>query len=142
MSTTKKTNTSAKTRPRVIINTFLLLIAAVAFMVMSINFGGSIIARGGNAMKPISSAPGLCFDEIDGGQATRNEYICSSEIDENGDGKPVANANDYALYAHNDTVLAESVVVQSISFAVMVVGSLFSLAFIVGAIVYWNHSRA
>ena len=109
---------------------------------MSINFGGSIIARGGKAMKPISSAPGLCFDEIDGGQATMNEYICSSEIDENGDGKPVASANDYALYVHNDTVLAENVVVQSISFAVMVVGLLFSLAFIVGAIAYWNHNRA
>ena len=111
-------------------------------MVMSIIFGGSIIARGENAMKPISTAPGLCFDEIDDGQATRNEYICSSEIDENGDGKPVANANDYALYAHNDTVLVERVVVQSISFAVMVVGALFSLAFIVSAIVYWNHNRA
>ncbi len=111
-------------------------------MVMSINFGGSILVRGGNAMKPISSAPGLCFDEIDDGQATENEYICSTEVDENGDGKPVASANDYALYAHNDTVLAENVVVQSISFAVMVVGALFSLAFIVSAIVYWNHNRA
>ena len=124
-----------------IFNTFLLLISAILFFAVAFSFAGYLTARSERVFKPVSNAPGLCYDEIDNGQATENEYICGPEMTEEGKMK-AADDNGLALFEHNQRIMAEKISMQSMAWIILFIGFSLALVSIIAAIVYWNHNRA
>ena len=129
-----------KTNNRVKFNTLLLVLVAIVFAVISffsvINLAGSSLW-----MTPISNGRGLCFDETvdsDGVRGTKNEGVCASSGDDEARTEDVDNA---AIFLYDKMFFAEQMDAYRSAFSTFIIGLMFTIASLTGAVVYWNHNK-
>lgn len=137
---------SSKTGARVKINTCLLLFLAAFFGV--ITYCGISRLRTFNISATaftISDGPNLCRkNETNLDDHTfhlDDVYLCSLEQDENGNFAQLTDPSDYALYLNNQITWASEIKSAQLKVMLGIIGSMFTLSALVGAIVYWNHNR-
>ncbi len=90
---------------------------------------------------PISNGRGLCFDETvdsDGAKGTKNEGVCASL---GGDEERTKDINDVAMFLYNKIYYAEQTDAYRSAFSTFVIGLMFTIASLTGAVVYWNHNK-
>lgn len=93
-----------------------------------------------------SDRPGICFEEesnFENGRPTTvtGAYVCLMETNENHERIRAKEPNDFAMYL--DDRITFSAVIDSLEKAITlgIIGSMFTLSTLIGAIVYWNHNR-
>lgn len=148
-TTTKTQDIKAKrprTSTRIKVNTCLLLLLTVLFGAMTC-FGISRI-RAFNISATaftISDGPGLCrYDGADPKdlEFMREEvYLCSLEHDEDGNYVEVTDVKDHTLYLNNKITFASEIISAQLKTILCIIGSMFTIASLIGTIVYWNHNR-
>ncbi|MCR5572212.1 MAG: hypothetical protein K6F57_00345 [Candidatus Saccharibacteria bacterium] len=129
-----------KTNNRVKFNTLLLVLVAIVFAVISF-FSMINLAGSSTWMMPISNGRGLCFDETvdsDGAKGTKNEGVCASL---GGDEERTKDINDVAMFLYNKIYYAEQTDAYRSAFSTFVIGLMFTIASLTGAVVYWNHNK-
>lgn len=136
-----KTKTN-KTGMRVKVNTGLFVVAAILFMVMAF-CGAQRLRVYQRSMVGISDAPGLCFDSerYYNNETIENAFPCKTEVDENGDNIPADSQNDQTMFLYDRMSLIGSLTSVEMMAIIMIIGSLFSVASLMGGIIYWNHNR-
>lgn len=129
-----------KTNNRVKFNTLFLVV--VAFVFGAISFMSMInLAGTGLWMKQISDGRAICFGETvdsDGVKVTKNEGVCASA---GGDGEHTKDINDVAMFLYNKMYYAEQMDVYRSTFSTFIIGLMFAIASLAGAVVYWNHNK-
>lgn len=136
-----------RTSARVKVNSCLLLFMAVVFGLMTCR--GLFWLRNFNrsaTYATISDGPGLCrYDGADPKdlEFMREEvYLCSLEHDENGNYVEVTDVKDHTLYLNNKITFASEIISAQLKTILCIIGSMFTIVSLVGAIVYWNHNRS
>ncbi len=130
----------SKTNNRVKFNTLFLVV--IAFVFGAISFFSMINLAGSSTwMMPISNGRGLCFDETvdsDGVKGTKNEGVCASS---GGDEARTEDINDAAIFLYDKMYFAEQTDAYRSAFSTFVIGLMFTIASLAGAVVYWNHNK-
>ena len=142
------TKEKQKTSKRVIVNSCLLLLMTIALGVMTYCGVSKITAYSHSHSAFVASdSPMLCFEEesdfVDGRPTVRNgAYICSTEVDENGDFIRSEDVNDYAMFLNER--ISFTAVIESVQLGIMLcaLGSMLTFASLISTIVYWNHNRS
>lgn len=139
---TKKSKTDA----RIKVNTCLLLILSVLFGAMTCCGISRIRAFNISATAfTISDGPGLCrydgADPKDLGFMREEVYLCSLEHDEDGNYVEVTDVKDHTLYLNNKITFASEIISAQLKTILCIIGSMFTIASLIGTIVYWNHNR-
>lgn len=147
-SKSKNVNTKQKTSGRVIFNTCLLALMTIIFGVMTYCGASKIVLYSKNHSAMVASdSPALCFEEeIDLGDDVapiRNGgYICSSMVDENNKPIRLTDIDDYAMFFSDRISFTATIESVQLEILLCTIGSMLTLASLIGAIIYWNHNRA
>ncbi len=137
---------SKKTSPRVIVNSYLLLLMTIFFGVLTFCGVSRIVSyfHGHQAFAP-NDRPGLCFEEesnFKDGFATEfnGAYVCLTDND-NGEAVRATEINDFVMYIDDQITFSD--VTSSLERAIILttLGSILTLAGLTSTIVYWNHNR-
>ena len=135
---------NSNARRRININTAVILTLAILFGAITFCYSSSMLASG-KLMHKISNSPAICFDDkedADGGEWTENEFVCTLTLDENGNNVPVTDMKDYALFFYDNETLINDINAQLSAEMTAMIGGFFTIATLVGAIVYHNHAIA
>ena len=92
-------------------------------------------------MMSISNGRSLCFDETvdsDGAKGTKNEGVCASL---GGNEEHTKDINDVAMFLYDKMNYAEQMDAYRSAFSTFVIGLMFTIASLTGAVVYWNHNK-
>lgn len=152
VDTKNKKDQKTKTNPRVIVNSCLLLLMAMVFGILTCRglFWIRNFNIGATAMT-ISDAPSLCrynetYEEKVNPQKTEfymdEIYLCSLEHDENDNNVEVSDGKSYTMYLNNAITAASEFNSAQFKVVICVIGSIATIASLVGAVIYWNHNRA
>ena len=138
-----KSNQSTKTPTRVKINTIVLFALSITFGAITFVTASQIYQASRN-FQSVSDAPGLCYDESEslGGIIRENSYICTTEYDEaTNQQKAATTTNEQALFLYDRLTLSSLIRSGDMIVTVIAIGSMFTLAGLAAAFVYWNHNR-
>lgn len=137
-----------KTSARVIVNSCLLLLMTITLGLMTYCGVSKIALYSKNHSAMVASdSPALCFEEeIDLGDDVapiRNGgYICSSMVDENNKPIRLTDADDYAMFFSDRISFTATIESVQLEILLCTIGSMLTLASLIGTIIYWNHNRA
>ena len=127
-----------KSNSRVLINTGILILMSVIFGALTF-CGVSKIQSVSKNFQGVTNAPALCFDEThtdeDGYKTLDGAYIC----DKNG---AEASSSAQSLFVYDK--LAQYSILRSndLVVAITTIGSILTVASLLGAVVYLNHNRS
>ncbi|MBQ6396142.1 hypothetical protein IJH89_00985 [Candidatus Saccharibacteria bacterium] len=147
MPNNKKSLSNSKTltssRPRVLVNTFLLLIATIVSGVLT--FRAFQISQNASKMLShyaLSDSPALCFDSPSS-TIREHGYICTTEHDPATD-KNVSVGDDVqqlTLYLNDRITFSGAISNSYLGIALTYLGAIITLLELVITIVYFNHNR-
>ena len=126
-----------KTRNRVRINTWLLVLSTIIIPVLTL-IGAQKLYLYSKNFVGISDAPGLCYDEKkfdDKSRVIENAYPCVRNDE------PVTSDNENVIFLYNQTNFVATVHFREILIMMLTVGAIATAASFAATIVYWNHNR-
>ncbi len=128
-----------KTSARVMINTGLFILIAIAFAAMTF-CGINKLDMSRRNLVGISDAPALCYDEElykkNNGTVIQDTYPCI----ENGT-EEVTSQRDHTMFLYDKINFTATVNSQQNDILLITIGSMMTIASFVGGIIYWNHNR-
>ena len=123
-----------KTSFRIKLNTCIFVIAAIIFFALTCV--GFIRANAYiSGMPSVVDAPGLCMDDDD-----TNAYICGFGEDENGSPLPATEDETIIYFVQQGRGITFLSGLATIV-AIKVVGSIATIASLLGGLIYWIHNR-
>lgn len=69
-------------------------------------------------------------------------YLCSLKHDEDGKFIELSDTEDYVFYLNNQITFASGINSAQLKVVLCVIGSISTVASLMGAIIYWNHNRS
>ncbi len=128
-----------KTSARVMINTCLFILMAIAFGAITL-CGVNKLDAFRKSLVGISDAPALCYDEElykkNNGTVIQDTYPCI----ENGT-EEATSQRDHTMLLYDKINFTATVNAELNDILLITIGSMMTLASFVGGIVYWNHNR-
>ena len=128
-----------KTSTRVKINAGLLILMAIMFGVITF-CGVNELARFRKNLIGISDAPALCFDEElyekNDGTVIQDTYPCVLNGTEE-----ATSQRDHTMFLYDKINFTATINSYQNDILLVAVGSMMTIASLVGAVVYWNHNR-
>lgn len=128
-----------KSSARVCINAGLLVLMAIAFGIITFCGVNKLDASRKNLVG-ISDAPALCYNEElykkNNGTVIQDTYPCV----ENGT-EEATSQRDHTMFLYDRISLTATVNSQQNDILLIAIGSMMTIASLIGAIVYWNHNR-
>lgn len=135
----------SKSNIRVKVNTAILVLCAAVFGAMTCS-GVKQLDKLRVSLNGVSDAPALCYDEEKYNanadyRVIEGTYPCLLETDENGENVPAESPRDVAMFIYDRVSLTSSMLSTELDVVVVAIGSMFTVASLAGAVVYYNHNR-
>ncbi len=136
-----KTTKRIKRPLRIKLNTGLFVIAAIIFAAITF-CAATWVAEMNESIsghRHITNQPALCFDAVENDDGTidrDNGHVCNSGTEETATDPQVL-----TMFLHEEILFAQDQSATNASVAIVAIGSLFTVASLIGAIIYWNHNK-